>query len=171
MADFSPSTQSRREGKRKTKKLSTRVDLTPMVDLGFLLITFFIFTTSMSEPKSLKLVIPDDRPTEKPTELSKSATLQLVLDKNDQVWYYQGEELAGIQKISYGELRKVIIDKKAFVRRLFGKDDDMTLVIKPTKESSLKNVVDIIDEVLINQVKHYFIVEPKREELDRIQSN
>jgi biopolymer transport protein ExbD len=171
MADFSAPTQKQGNGKHKQKKLSTRVDLTPMVDLGFLLITFFIFTTSMSEPKALKLNMPDDRPTTKPNQLAKSATLQLLLDKNDQVWYYHADQLAGIQKTSYGnEIRKIIIEKKKFVHRTLGNDDDMALIIKPTKGSTVKNVVDIIDEVIINDVKHYFIVEPSPEELKAIQS-
>lgn len=169
MAEFSPPTQQQGKGKRKTKKLSTRVDLTPMVDLGFLLITFFIFTTSMTEPKSLKLMLPDDTPTPKPMPLPKSATLQLVLDKEDKVWYYHGEELTTIQRTSYGnELRKIIIDKKKYVHRKFGKDE-MALVIKPTKDSSLKNIVDILDEVLINDVKLYVITEPGEADLKKIQ--
>lgn len=172
MADFSPPTQSHGKGKRKAKKLSTRVDLTPMVDLGFLLITFFIFTTSMTEPKSLKLAMPDDRPTTKPTTTAKSATLQLLLDTNDQVWYFHGDDLNTIQKTSYGnELRKIIIDKKKSVRQILGNENEMMLVIKPTKSSSLKNIVDIMDEVLINQLKHYVITEPDGEDLKKIQTN
>jgi biopolymer transport protein ExbD len=171
MADFLPPTESLGKGKRRAKKLSTRVDLTPMVDLGFLLITFFIFTTSMTEPKSLKLVMPDDRPTPKPTTVPTSATLQLILD-SDQVWYYHGDELASIQKSSYGnELRKIIIDKKKSVRRILGNEDEMILVIKPMKRSLLKNIVDIMDEVLINQLKHYAITEPGEEDLKKMQSN
>src|SRR5215213_552328 len=88
-------------GVKKQKKLSTRVDLTPMVDLGFLLITFFIFTTSMSEPKSLKLKLPDDRPVKTPNQSAEEATLQLVLGKNDQLWYYYGSHSDNIEKTSY----------------------------------------------------------------------
>ena len=172
MADFSPPTQSHSKGKRRAKKLSTRVDLTPMVDLGFLLITFFIFTTSMSELKSLKLAMPDDVKVTDSMNIPESGTLQLVLDKDDQVWSYHGNDLSAIQKTSYGnELRKIIIEKKKFVRQVLGNDDELTLVIKPTKASSLKNIVDIMDEVLINQLKHYVITEPGEEDLKKIQSN
>jgi len=170
MADFSPPTK-KGNGKRQTKKLSTRVDLTPMVDLGFLLITFFIFTTSMTEPKSLKLKLPDDRPTTNPIEVQNSATLQIILDKDDQVCHYHGDEFAGAQHTSYGnQLRQVILEKKKFVGRVLGNENEMTLIIKPTKRCSLKNVVDIMDEVLINDLKHYVITEPASEELKMIES-
>jgi biopolymer transport protein ExbD len=77
-------------GVKKSKKLSTRVDLTPMVDLGFLLITFFIFTTTMSQPTAMPLNLPKD--VDKPDEQNKvkeSAVLTLMLGKDDHVYYYE----------------------------------------------------------------------------------
>src|ERR1700749_5153342 len=79
-------------GVRKGKKLSTRVDLTPMVDLGFLLITFFIFTTTMSRPKALHLHLPQDVPNDKRMETAASHVITLLISKNDQIFYYEGDD-------------------------------------------------------------------------------
>ncbi len=87
-------------GVKKSKKLSTRVDLTPMVDLGFLLITFFIFTTTMSQPTAMKLFLPKD--TEKPEEQNKvkaSGALTIMLGKTDQVYYYEGDDPTNASKL------------------------------------------------------------------------
>src|SRR6516162_3171648 len=100
-------------GVKKGKKLSTRVDLTPMVDLGFLLITFFIFTTTMSQPTAMRLFLPKD--VDKPEEQNKvksSAVLTIMLGKADQVYYYEGDDPAKLQGTNFKAIRDVILDKK-----------------------------------------------------------
>ena len=100
-------------GVKKSKKLSTRVDLTPMVDLGFLLITFFIFTTTMSQPTAMRLFLPKD--VKDPNEQNKvknSAVLSLLLGKQDQVYYYEGDDPTKIKFTTFKQVRDVIIDKK-----------------------------------------------------------
>jgi biopolymer transport protein ExbD len=145
-------------GVKKAKKLSTRVDLTPMVDLGFLLITFFIFTTTMSQPTAMKLFLPKD--TEKPEEQNKvkeSGALSLLLGKNNVVYYYEGTLLpdgSNFKSSNYKEIRTVIIDKKKST-----KPEDFVVVIKPGPESTYKNTVDILDEMTINEVKRYAMVD------------
>lgn len=145
-------------GVKKAKKLSTRVDLTPMVDLGFLLITFFIFTTTMSQPTAMKLFLPKD--TEKPEEQNKikeSGALSLLLGKDNAIFYYEGTldpTGANLQQSNFKDIRKVIIDKKKSTN-----PEDFVVVIKPGPESTYKNAVDLLDEMTINEVKRYAMVD------------
>jgi biopolymer transport protein ExbD len=151
-------------GVKKGKKLSTRVDLTPMVDLGFLLITFFIFTTTMSEPTAMRLFLPKD--TEKPEDQNKvkaSGALSIMLGKENQVFYYAGELLpdgSNFKSATFKEIRQVIIDKKKTTN-----PEDFVVVIKPGPESTYKNTVDMLDEMAINEVKRYALVDIFDQEL------
>ena len=145
-------------GVKKGKKLSTRVDLTPMVDLGFLLITFFIFTTTMSQPTALKLFLPKD--TDKPEEQNKikaSGALTIILGKGDGVYYYEGELSPtgeNFKASNFKEIRSEIINKKKSTN-----PQDFVVVIKPGPEATYKNTVDILDEMTINDVKRYAMVD------------
>jgi len=145
-------------GVKKGKKLSTRVDLTPMVDLGFLLITFFIFTTTMSQPTAMRLNLPKD--TEKPEDQNKvkaSGALTLLLAKDDKVFYYEGElapDGSNFKSANFKEIRQEIINKKKSTD-----PKDFMVIIKPNKESTYKNAVDALDEMTINDVKRYAMVD------------
>jgi biopolymer transport protein ExbD len=145
-------------GVKKGKKLSTRVDLTPMVDLGFLLITFFIFTTTMSQPTAFKLALPKD--TDKPEEQTKtkeSGVLTVMLAKNDNVFYYEGQlqpDGSNFKSSTFKEIRTVILDKKRKTN-----PEDFMVILKANDESVYRNVVDILDEMSINVVKRYALVD------------
>ena len=142
-------------GAKKSKKLSTRVDLTPMVDLGFLLITFFIFTTTMSSPTAMKLNLPKD--TDKPDEqnkLKESAALTVMPSKANYIYYYEGLDPSKLQQSDWKKIRDVILDKK---RRTDPKD--FMVIIKPTQDATYKNTVDMLDEMKIDDVKRYALVD------------
>lgn len=145
-------------GVKKAKKASTRVDLTPMVDLGFLLITFFIFTTTISQPTALKLNLPKD--TDKPEEqnkLKESGALTLLLGKNDNVYFYEGQlnpAASNLQTSNMKKIRDEIIKKKRSTPK-----DDLMIVIKPSEESTYKDVVDALDEMTINAIDRYALVD------------
>ncbi len=152
-------------GVKKSKKLSTRVDLTPMVDLGFLLITFFIFTTTMSQPTAMNLAMPKD--TDKPDELNKvkeSGALTLMMGKGDVVYYYFGNDPTKLQTTGYKDIRKIILDKKKVTPI-----DDFFITIKPDKDATYKNAVDILDEMAINDIKRYAMIDPTEDEYKLIQ--
>lgn len=145
-------------GVKKAKKASTRVDLTPMVDLGFLLITFFIFTTTISQPTAMKLFLPKD--TDKPEEQNKakeSGALTLLLGGNANVYYYEGQldpSASNFQSTTMKKVREVIIGKKRSTPA-----EDLVIVIKPSTELTYKDVVDILDEMTINDVTRYALVD------------
>jgi biopolymer transport protein ExbD len=145
-------------GVKKSKKLSTRVDLTPMVDLGFLLITFFIFTTTMSQPTAMKLYLPKDA--DKPEDQNKakeSGVITILLGKDDNVFYYEGQldnTASNFKSTTFKEIRNVILDKKARTP-----EKDLVVVLKPSEECTYRNVVDILDEMAINVCKRYALVD------------
>ena len=157
-------------GVKKGKKLSTRVDLTPMVDLGFLLITFFIFTTTMSQPTALKLFLPDDKVNpEDQNKAKESGVLTILMGADNHIYYYEGQlkpDGSNFLSASYnGEnsIRDVILKKKADVRSRSRDTEnpykDFVVVIKPGVDCNYKNVIDILDEMAINVVKKYALVD------------
>lgn len=151
-------------GVKKSKKLSTRVDLTPMVDLGFLLITFFIFTTTMSQPTAMKLNLPKDVKTEDQTPVKESGAFTIMLGKADQVYYYEGLDPTKLQNTSFKGIRDLIIDKK---RRT--PPEDLIVILKPDQDATYKNTVDILDEMTINDIKRYAMVDITPTEYQLIQ--
>jgi biopolymer transport protein ExbD len=152
---------------KKRKKLSTRVDLTPMVDLGFLLITFFIFTTNMSKPRAMKLNMPKD--TVKDSSLVKeSETINIVLGAGNTIFYYGGKSIDQMNTAVYTSgIRKIITDKRRELASRSVDGNKLTVLIKPMHESSYKNVVDVLDEMMISQVKTYILMEPAEAEIKK----
>lgn len=147
-------------GVKKAKKLSTRVDMTPLVDLAFLLITFFIFTTTMSTPAGMPLFMPKDTKEEDQNKAKESGSLTVLLGKGNQVYYYEGklDESASNFKTSsfdpHNGIRQVLIDKK---RRT--PSEDLVVVIKPNEEATYRNTVDMLDEMTINDIKRFALVD------------
>jgi biopolymer transport protein ExbD len=169
-------------GVKKAKKLSTRVDMTPMVDLGFLLITFFIFTTTMSSPTTMDLYMPKDTDKDEDQNKAKeSGSLTILLGKNNVVYYFEGflaEDASNFKTATFKEIRTIIIDKKKAVQaahvhdadceKVWAKnngdknscrDKDLVVVIKPDEEATFKNTVDILDEMTINEIKRFAMVD------------
>jgi biopolymer transport protein ExbD len=160
-------------GKVRSKKGNSKVDLTAMVDLAFLLITFFMLTTSLSKPQSMDLGMPDkpkDEP-EKTIDVADNRTMTVLLGDNDQVKWYMGQfatPLEGPEQSTYGKegIRKEILSKVTSVVQETGDPKKgLIILIKPSKKSDYKNLVDILDEMVICGVKTYAIVDITPEEV------
>ena len=148
--------------RHRSKSLSHRVrlnvDLTPMVDLGFLLITFFILTTTLSQQQATDLVMPKD--SREPILLKESFVLTIRPVRNNSIDYFEGrsESVGQVKHCSYSELRSVIQQKQRKVKMISGDRNETVVIIDPSSESSYKNFVDVMDEIQINDIRHYFVV-------------
>jgi biopolymer transport protein ExbD len=145
-------------GVKKAVKKSTRVDLTPMVDLGFLLITFFVFTTTMSQSTAMAMNEPKDvKNKDEQKEVKASGAMTILLGKGNQVYYYQGlldpaNLSTQFKSSNFTEIRGLITEKKKATNI-----DDLMYIIKADDESTFGNSMNIIDEMTICGVKpgHY----------------
>lgn len=154
----------RTDKKKRFNKKITRVDLTPMVDLGFLLLTFFVFTTALTTPMAMDLAMPFDK-TDSTDKICESCVLTILLDKDNRIKYYEGaaENTPLVKETGYAtkEIREVLMQKKGAVKNARGSGDQFILILKPSPASNFKNFVDITDEVTICQIKRYYIDELK----------
>jgi biopolymer transport protein ExbD len=141
-------------GKVRAKKQSTKTDMTPMVDLAFLLLTFFLLTTTFNKPKTMEVVMPDkvDDETEQ-TKINERDILNLVLAENNKIFWWIGLE-PPINETNYSAdgVRKVVLEHTRA-------NPKMMVLIKPKDESRYENMVNILDEMDITDTKRYAIVE------------
>jgi biopolymer transport protein ExbD len=168
--------------------------MTPMVDLGFLLITFFIFTATMSTPSTMRLTMPkDDKKPEDLTEVKESGALTIMAGRDDRLFYYEGQlaaDGANFQSTTYKEVRDVILNKKKQViaahqhdagcekiwarnggDRNSCRDKDFVVVIKPNENATYKNSVDLLDEMAINDVQRFALIDITPQENQFVQAS
>ena len=152
-------------GKVRSKKQNSKVDLTAMVDLAFLLITFFMLTTSLSKPQSMDLGLPDkDDKTDLNVKVDENRTMTILLGENNQMKMYMGllaTPKIGPKSVAYGKQgirQELIKEKKAVIDYTGTKDKGLIVIIKPSKKSNYRNLVDILDEMAIADVPTYAIV-------------
>lgn len=145
-------------GKVRSKKGSTRVDMTPMVDLGFLLITFFILASTLSKPSSMTLNVPDKTEKVETEPIKASKVMTIFLGKENQIHYIFGKAANEDPKLETVQFGPQIRDAVQANKRKIG-EKDFVVVIKPTKESTYKNLVDMLDEMAITKTKRYALVD------------
>lgn len=156
-------------GKVRSKKQNSKVDLTAMVDLAFLLITFFMLTTSLSKPQSMDLGLPDKEEDDKPPvdiKVDQRRTVTVILGANNKIEWFHGlqatPEVGGAPaETTYGKegIRKELLKRvKSIPESIGDPKKGMIVIIKPTAKSTYRNLVDILDEMAICKVPTYAIV-------------
>lgn len=136
------------------------IDMTPMVDLAFLLLTFFILTSTLRNPLAIQLQVPDKpvTPVAQP-EVKSERVLTLVLGENDKIYWYHGiiNPKVEVTNFSPTGIRRVLLEKNAAIKK-------MVLLVKPSDKSRYKNMVDILDEIDITNIQHYYLVDETPED-------
>ncbi|MCC9065289.1 ExbD/TolR family protein [Flavobacterium piscisymbiosum] len=157
--------------KIRSKKLSTRVDLTAMVSVSFLLIIFFMVTIELSKPKVLEYGTPDcDDCGERygcnmPDE---NRSMTILLDGNNKMITYCGllsYPIDAPKEVKYGEngIRQKLLERSKKVYEYSAergkRGRGITVIIKPSKKSNYGNLVEILDEMKITGIKSYAVVD------------
>lgn len=155
-----------KSGRRLLSKY-IRIDMTPMVDLGFLLITFFIFTSSMVETKALKLFMPAQGTS---SAIGESTVLTAVLGADNKIYLYDGKWTDAVSAhrvvpTSYNTYTGAGSLIRAKQKALGPRRDELMILIKPTSEATYNSIINALDEVVINGVKKYAIMDPTGEEV------
>ena len=180
MAELNTGDGKKDGGKVRSKKSNPGVDLTAMVDLAFLLITFFMLTTTLSKPEAMDLPMPDKTDTEKTTEIDESKLMTILIGDNNRLMWYRGkfeapkepptEERFGKDGIRKALLKQVAIGKA--IAKQDGKPDQGLIVnIKASDSASYKNLVDILDEMAITKPQLFAIGDITPAEIDLLKQS
>jgi len=155
------------DGKKvRSKKSNPGVDLTAMVDLAFLLITFFMLTTTLSKPQSMPLAMPDkteDVSDPSDMKIPEDRMMTILIGKDNKLIWYMGQFATprmAPTEAAYGKdgIRKIILQNTKYAKQHADKPDEGLIVnIKASDKSTYKNLIDILDEMAINKVQLYAI--------------
>ena len=156
MAEITQSSgNSGKLSKIRSRKTSTRIDMTPMVDLAFLLLTFFVMTTTLNKGFVMRVQMPEkESETNKSTPITEKRALTVILGEKNKIYWYQGLTDPKVEATDFSSdgIRKVLREKKQEIKNMF-------VLIKATDHSKYQNIVDIIDELAINSIENYAIVD------------
>jgi biopolymer transport protein ExbD len=141
--------EPRSHGKKKRKKgrrLGIRIDMTPLVDVAFLLLTFFMLTTSMTRPQTMEVNLPPDIETK--VEIAESNLLTLRVDENSKIYWAIGME--SVKKVEFADLRTLLRDK--------GQNPKLTVLVKIDRKSKYSMMVDIMDELNLTSLTRFSLL-------------
>ncbi|MEO6149495.1 MAG: biopolymer transporter ExbD [Mucilaginibacter sp.] len=166
MAEMNAAAGTPRKKTARKRMPPPRVDLTAMVDLAFLLITFFMLTTTFNKPKAMPVAMPVDAPD---CYVSEKRTMTVCLGRDNKVMWYLGlpetpilqPTVAGYSEIG---IRKAILEATNYVKKTTGKT--LMVIIKPADSSIYDNLVATLDEMEIGKVPSYAITDISAKDID-----
>lgn len=170
-----------RQHKSGSKRILPRIDMTPMVDLGFLLIAFFMFTTTLTQPKVMEVNMPyTEAPPDGGTSFPEESTITLILSGQHKVTYYYGrfeagETFAAADFNGTNALRPVLLSKQREAAQLpatFSRQAHLLhVLIKPTDDCTYEDLVKTLDEMNILDIRYYALVDVSDAEKEWLQQN
>lgn len=158
-------TSAPEKGKFKTRRRRVTIDMTPMVDLAFLLLTFFVLTSRLVNPVAMELHIPHEPETpDHRSPIPHDKVLNLVLGKNNTLHWYVGMpgNPATPTDFSKDGIRKVLQEKNRMIHKMY-------VLVKPSDESRYQNTIDILDELAIAGITRYSLVTPEADDIVLVQ--
>jgi biopolymer transport protein ExbD len=161
MAEVSAEGGGKGKGKPKGKKSSTHIDMTPMVDLAFLLLTFFMLATTFSRPHALDIIMPDKPKADaKPPEINENDVLSLLVGPHNKLYYYIGNfKDPQLEQTDFSPkgIRKVLLETQQKVDASGSKS--FMVLIKPSDKADYGDVVNLFDEMNITNMPRYALVD------------
>jgi len=129
--------------KKKTRRVGVRIDMTPLVDIAFLLLTFFMFSTSMSRPQTMEINLP---PQDVKVEIAESNLLTLRIDSDGTIYWSTGIEAP--QRLEFSQLRSFLVERS-------GSNPKLVTVVKVHREGKYEMMVNMIDELALANVTRF----------------
>jgi biopolymer transport protein ExbD len=154
MAELIVEEKGKKGGKRRPKKHSTRIDMTPMVDLMCLLITFFMLTTAFNKPKVMVITMPEKDKKEDPKDapkISAERTLNILLTEKDEVFYYMG--IADPKKPPLPTLVKTDFSKDGIRKVLLIMNRELFTKIAEYRDKRITGKIVVADTTADNEIK------------------
>jgi len=166
MSDVSNDRTPSKDNKVRAKKMSVRIDMTPMVDLAFLLLTFFMLATTFIKPQVMEIILPEksNKPNDQPL-INEKRVLTVVLGDKNRIFWFVGitHPVVNETDYSYTGIREVLQKNNKAI-------DKMVVLVKPENASTYGNLVDILDELEISNISRYALVNITKDDLVQLEN-
>jgi biopolymer transport protein ExbD len=142
--------------KRKRKRIGVHLDMTPMVDIAFLLLTFFMLTTVFSRPQAMEINLPES---DEPVDIAQSKLLTLRVGADDQLYWNMAQDAP--EAVAFDELHDLIVRQMAAV-------DGLIVLVKVDREANYTSTVDILDELAMADMTRFALAPMTVEDVEAI---